>query len=131
MPLQKIEWPPTLFSWVPYPLIKEKFICMQVRFAFAYVHSVKQHYKQGRALKVSFPATVEIWKIHLWQYMPLWWMNHSEKVNEPLLFGFQWYLTFYKMFEAKDGMTNTSAITAVTKSSMKPWRKKEENTKKQ
>jgi len=36
-----------------------------------------------------------------------------------IMLHFQWYLTFYRTFQAKDSVRNTSAITAVTKSSMK------------
>ena len=51
---------------------------------------------------------------------PLQSISNGEKVNEPLYLVFSGILTFYRAFQAKDSMKNTSAITAVTKSSMKP-----------
>ena len=43
------------------------------------------------------------------------------KGEQAIMLCFQWCLTFYKMFQAKDSVRNTSAITAVTNSSMKSW----------
>jgi len=48
--------------------------------------------------------------------LPLWTIN--EKTKGWLRFVFQ---HFTELFKQKDRVINTSAITAVTKSSMKPW----------
>ena len=60
---------------------------------------------------------MEIREIHSWQRAPLGLISHSERA---ITLRFQCCLTFYRTFKQKDSMLNTSAITAITKSSMKP-----------
>ena len=60
-------------------------------------------------------------EIHTCKCVPLQSKSHSEKVKGWLCFIFSVVLHFTECFKQKDSVMNTSAITAVTKSSMKPW----------
>ena len=93
---------------------------MSASFIFAYVHSVTQRYRQRRAWKVLLHATMEIWKIYLWQYVPQWSMSCvKRRMDHYILFSV--VSNTLQNLSSKDNMSNTSAITAVIKYSMKPW----------
>ena len=64
---------------------------------------------------------MEIRKIHSWQHAPLQSMSHSEKVKDQLHFVFSVVYILQSVLSKKDSVINTFAITAVTKSFMKPW----------
>ena len=66
----------------------------------------------------------------LWKYKDLFVTACTLTIDElqwkgeqAITLCFQWCLTFYRTFEAKGSMRNTPAITAVSKFSMKPWRR--------
>jgi len=109
-PLQKKEWPQTLFLQLPQPLI----IHMSVSFIFAYVHPITQRYIQRRAWKVLLLATIEDSLVTA--STPI---IHSEKVNRP--FSVVSNILQNILSKRYSSTRNTSAITAVIKSSMKPW----------
>ena len=90
---------------------------MPVSFVFANPYHVTQHFRQKRvwkARKILLLATMEIQIIYLWQCTPLRSLSHSEKVNRQLCFVFNGV-------QNVSSKRHTSAITAVTNSSMKSW----------
>ena len=64
---------------------------------------------------------MEIPKIHLWQRIPPGMISYSEKAKGLLRFIFRVVLHITERFKLKDSELNTFAISAITKSSMKPW----------
>ena len=94
---------------------------MPVSFVFVYVCPIAQHYRQRRAWKVSLLDT--IWKCGKSTHDSVrpWSISQSEKAKERLCFIFSVVWQFTEWFKQKDSMLNTTAITAVTMFSMKPW----------
>ena len=89
---------------------------MLVNIVFAYADPITQRFRQRRALKVYFLVTMQMRKIQLWQHLFLQSMSHSgRQMGHYALFSVLFVLT------AMDSVRNTSAVTAVTKSFMKPW----------
>ena len=62
---------------------------------------------------------MEIRKIHSWQHASLRLMNHSGRRKGD--YASSVLFNILQNVQAKDNVLNTSAITADTKSSMKPW----------
>ena len=101
--------------------VNEKFIMpWPASFVFAYAHPVTQHYRKRRVLKLS----ICVWKHGRFTSMTA----HASLIDEPPWKGeraitlcFQCCVTFYKTLKGLHDIKNISAITAVTKSSKKPW----------
>ena len=93
---------------------------MPVSFVFLYTCTVTQRCRK-RTWKVSLVAT--IWKYGRFTHDSTnpydWWATAKRWKGDYI--SFLCSPTFYRTFKQKDSAINTSAITAVTKSFMKPW----------